>query len=125
MNVTFGLVAAWIAVCLGALGVKGKGYSLEGAGSQQFNPASWGQTLMLLLRGTWPYEVATTPGLGGQPGTVVPNPNYKPGAPFGGGTPTSPEPPGYNVPIDPNAPTTPQFPETSLQAPPQAGQVNL
>lgn len=124
MNVTLGLVALWVAFCLGAMGVKGKGYSLEGAGSDQFNAGSWGQTLANLLRGNWPYSVQTTPGLAGQPGTVVPNPNYKPGAPWGGGTPASPEPPGWNVPIDPNAPTSPAFPETGFHLP-QVGSVNL
>lgn len=125
MNVTFGLIAAWIAVCLGALGVKGKGYSLEGAGSQQFEKASWGGTLVNLLRGSWPYSVQTVPGFGGVPSTPVPNPNYKPGAPYGGGIPTSPEPPTWLVPVDPNAPTAPGFPETSLQAPPPAGSVTV
>lgn len=125
MNVSIGLVALWLAFCLAAVGVKGKGKDLQGAGSEQFNSISLGATLVQLLRGNWPYDVTTVPGFGGAPGTVVPNPNYNPNLPYGGGTQTSPEAPSTIVPVDPNQPSIPNFPQAALPGLPAAGSVNL
>lgn len=79
MNVTFGLIAAWIAVCLGAAGVKGKapGYSL-------------GATIGQLLRGNWAYS-----GSGSQTG---PSPAFQPSTPANpGGLDTVPLPAGPGI----------------------------
>lgn len=101
MNVTFGLVAAWVAFCLGAAGVKGKasGYSL-------------GATLVQLLRGNWVYAADSQSG---------PSPSFQSSTPQNpAGQQTIPVPAGPG--INPGGPF--QAP-SSLQAPPQAGQVNL
>lgn len=86
MNVSFGLVALWLAVCLGAMGLKGKGLDLSATGSDQFDAEgrSWGHTFAQLLLGRWPYTATSKIDSGG-------NPVYPTGP---GGTPTLPIGPG-------------------------------
>lgn len=84
MNVTFGLAAAFLAFCMGALGLKGKAPG-----------SSYGATLAALLRGDWIYTTGSqtfgspafgpsTPGnpLGMQPVPISPGPGINPGGPF-------------------------------------------
>jgi hypothetical protein len=126
VNVTFGLVAAWLAFCLGVVGVKGKGLDLSATGSDQFDPEarSLGATLVELLRGQWPYTPSSK--LDSQGNPIGPaGPGGTPTLPIGPGgrgvfpAPTPGHPGGFG--IEPPAGQAP----AGLEAPPQAGSVNL
>lgn len=107
MNVSFGLVALWLAFALAAMGVKGKGKTVQFAGSGAFADDSWGGTFVNLLRGVWPYSVQTVPGFDNTPGTVTTGPDGK----------------RYIVPVDPNAPTIPVTPPASTTPSPAGANV--
>ena len=115
MNVTFGLVAAWLAFCLASVGVKGRGYDLSTAGQSTLQQASWGVTLVQMLRGQWPYAV---------PSEYLPIPGSTGSQQYPGGPPEAPVPAGPGIHNNPGN-VYPNVPSTPASGLPQAGSVYL